>query len=350
VKKVRAEIHLGSIRNNAKAWKTVTKTKLCAVVKADAYGHGAEEVVCALSGVADAFAVAILDEAVSIKTAACGKDILIFTPPLDEKQVLRAAKDGFVLSVPDLWTAKLVAHTCERENARARVHLKVNTGMNRYGMGLSELGKCCKLFLNNPLVDVDGVYSHIYAETLSTANRQREDFMKAVGVCRKYFPNAAAHLSATYGATLGKNFALDMVRIGIGLYGYLPDGANKRNAPVLKKGMTVYASVAASRKYTRGGAGYGERANVNERTKRLYVVRAGYADGFLRKAQNGAVGEEDNVNNACMDVTLRTGNCRRGTEIALLTDADETAKKTGTISYEVLCAATRRAERIYDYE
>ncbi len=350
MEKVKAEIHLGSIRQNAKAWKVATRTKLCAVVKADAYGHGAEEVVCALSGVADAFAVAILDEAVAIKTVACGKDILIFTPPLDEKQVLRAVKDGFVLSVPVLWTAKLVSLVCRRENLRTRVHLKVNTGMNRYGMGLSELGKCCKFLLDNPLLEVDGVYSHIYAETLITSNRQREDFMKAVGVCRRYFPNTVAHLSATYGATLGSEFALDMVRIGIGLYGYLPNGANVENAPVLKKGMTVYASVAASRKYTHGGAGYGEHAFVDGQTKRLYAVRAGYADGFLRKANNGTVGAENNANNACMDVTLRKGNCRRGTEIAILTDADDTAKRTDTISYEVLCAATRRAERIYDYE
>ena len=326
------------------------KTKLCAVVKADAYGHGAEEVTCALSGVADAFAVAILDEAVAIKMAACGKDILIFTPPLNETQALQAAQNGFILSVPDLWTAKLVAQTCERYAVSARVHLKVNTGMNRYGMGVSELGKCCKLFQNCPWVRVDGVYSHIYAETLQTADRQRVDFERAAGVCQRYFPKVTAHLSATYGATLGQAFAFGMVRIGIGLYGYLPDGAERSRAPVLQKGMTVYASVAASRKYTRGGAGYGERAHINGQTKRLSVLRAGYADGFLRKAQNGTVGAERNANNACMDVTVRADDRRRGDETVILDDADETAKLTDTISYEVLCAATRRAERIYDYE
>lgn len=350
VRKVRAEIHLGCIRRNAKAWKALVKTKLCAVVKADAYGHGAEEVACALSGVADCFAVALLDEAVAIKTAACGTDILIFTPPLTENQVLLSAQNGFIVSVPDLWTAKLVAQTCQKHEITARVHLKVNTGMNRYGMGVSELGKCCKCLSNSPWVRVDGVYSHLYADTVQTAELQRVAFEKAVGVCRRYYPRATAHLSATYGATLGKPFALDMVRIGIGLYGYLPDNATKSRALALEKGMTVYASVVASRKYIRGGVGYGEQVKIDGKIKRLSVVRAGYADGFLRKAQNGTVGAEKNINNACMDVSLRADNRRRGEEVVLLCDADETARATGTISYEVLCAATRRAERVYDYE
>ena len=350
VRKVRAEIHLGRIRRNAKAWKGLVKTKLCAVVKADAYGHGAEEVTCALSGVADWFAVALLDEAVAIKTAACGKDILIFTPPISEHEVLLSAQNGFIVSVPDEWTAKLVAQTCRNHGITARVHLKVNTGMNRYGMGVSELGKCCKLFRSQPWVRVDGVYSHLYADTLRVAQLQRVAFEKSVAVCRRYYPNSTAHLSATYGATLGRAFAFDGVRIGIGLYGYLPDNAEKSRAPVLERGMTVYASVTASRAYKYGGAGYGEQVKIDGQIKRLSVLRAGYADGFLRKAQNGTVGAEKNINNACMDVSLRADNRRRGERVVLLNDADKTAKATGTISYEVLCAATRRAERVYDYE
>lgn len=351
MRKIKAVIHLKNIRENAKAWKAATKTKLCAVVKADAYGHGAEETVCALSGVADVFAVALLDEAIAIRTAACGKDILIFTPPLSETEIRSAAQNGFIVTVPDLWTAKRVVETCERYSLSARIHLKVNTGMNRYGMGVSQLGKCCKLLRSHASVRVEGVYSHIYGSTTATAEAQRERFIRAVDVCKRYFPRVQAHIGATYGAMLGNRFAFDMVRIGIGLYGYLPpDVTGAAYAPKLKKGMTVYATVAASRTYSYGGAGYGETPNVGKDTKRLSVLRLGYADGYLRKAQNGLRGADKNANNACMDVTVRADNRRRGDEILVMDDADETAKATGTISYEVLCAATKRAERVYDYE
>ena len=343
MKKVRAEIHLGSIRNNAKAWKTVTKTKLCAVVKANAYGHGAEEVVFALSDIADCFAVALVDEGLQIRQAACGKDILVFSPPITEAEAYALAVNGFIASVPDLWTARLIAKTCERHRLIARVHLKVNTGMNRYGMNPFMLGKVCRFLQNEPCVQVEGLYSHLYDTERQTAYAQRALFMQMQRICKGYFPSFISHLGATYGATLGKDFAFDMVRVGLGLYGYAP---TKTDMP-LQKGMTVYSTVACNRKYAFGGVGYGKATPSGER---IALVRGGYADGFLRKKENGTLGCEQNANNLCMDVCLRTGKQPRGKRVYLLTDAEQTAEETGTIAYEVLCAATRRAERVYDYE
>ena len=80
----------------------------------------------------------------------------------------------------------------------------------------------------------------------------------------------------------------------------------------------------------------------------LTVLRYGYADGFLRKKNNGVCGYENNANNLCMDACVRVGEGEKGTWLPVLTDAAETARITGTISYEVLCAATRRAEMVYD--
>ena len=116
--------------------------------------------------------------------------------------------------------------------------------------------------------------------------------------------------------------------------------------------MRVYAKTVASRKYTFGGKGYGADCSKKEQKtlKRLSVCRFGYADGFLRKRKNGVCGEEENANNLCMDVCIRKNEKKRGELVPILADADETAKKTGTISYEVLCSATRRAECIYEYE
>ena len=105
MQKVKAKIHLNNIRSNAIYFSALTKKPLCAVVKANAYGHGAEEVVAALCGVADCFAVVLIEEGLAIRTAACGKDILVFTPPTDEEECYQIAVNGFIASIPDLFTA-----------------------------------------------------------------------------------------------------------------------------------------------------------------------------------------------------------------------------------------------------
>lgn len=352
MQKVRAEIHLNHIRRNAEKFSSLTQRRLCAVVKANAYGHGAEEVVAALAGRADCFAVALIEEGLAIRAAAQGKDILVFTPPLCEEEVYTIAAGGLIASVPDLYTAKLCVAVCQKFRLSLRVHLKVNTGMNRYGMNLSMLGKVCKLFSQSPCVRVEGVYSHLYTCARDIAEKQRELFVRMRLVCKGYFPNAIAHLGATYGALLGERYAFDMLRVGIGLYGYLPGGLSGKTEEIgksltLEKGMTVYAVTAAKRKYAFGGAGYGE-ANL-QGVKEVAVCRFGYADGFLRKKENGVNGWQGQINDLCMDVSLRKDG-KRGVWTPILTDADEIARLTGTISYEVLCAATRRAEFIYDYE
>ncbi|MBQ8308289.1 MAG: alanine racemase [Clostridia bacterium] len=357
MQKIRAEIHLRNIKHNAEAFKTLTGKKLCAVVKADAYGHGAEEVALALEGVADCFAVSLLEEAVAIRSAVCGKDILILTPPLDVWEAVAAAKNGFIVSVGDLYSAKLVAAAGEKCKIPVRVHIQINTGMNRYGTYGSWLGRVCAFLHNRSFVKVEGIYSHLHDYTRANALLQRERFLAAERVCRKYFPKCIRHLSATYGALLGREFTFDMVRVGIGLYGYLPDGAEDIDEALvqeldLKKGMTVYAPVVTTRKYSFGGAGYGKPLDEKQaqKIKDLHIYRYGYADGFLRNKENGVCGFEDHANNLCMDACVRVGKAKRGAEIALLIDAAETGKRVGTISYEVLCAATRRAERVYDYD
>ncbi len=328
----------------------MTGTKLCAVVKANAYGHGAEEVVNALNGIADCFAVALIEEGKALQTAACGKEILVFTPPTDEEECYALASAGLTASVGDLRTAKLLSRVCRRYALPLQVHLKINTGMNRYGMRASCVEGVCRFLSGDPFVKVTGIYSHLCECSYARAVKQRELFLSAESVCRRYFPKVCAHLSATYGALLGQEFAFDMVRVGIGLYGYLPCAPSKKSgvkkAPFLEKGMKVFVKRMVTRKLLFGGAGYGEEL-AKEKNTTLSVYRAGYADGFLRKKENGVFGAHKNAGNACMDACIRKDKGKRGEWVAVLTNADETAKKTGTISYEVLCAATRRAEYLY---
>lgn len=140
--------------------------------------------------------------------------------------------------------------------------------------------------------------------------------------------------------------------MGLGLYGYLPEGIEEelKEKLRLRKAMKVYARAVENRKYSFGGAGYGVLSEAQKKEfTYLTVYRAGYADGFSRHRDNGMRGGEKNANNLCMDVCIRKGRGVRGSLVPVMTDAEETAKKTGTISYEILCAATKRAEFEYDY-
>ncbi len=349
MQKIKANVHLKNIRRNAELFSALTEKKLCAVVKANAYGHGAEEVVNALEGVADCFAVALLSEALSIRLAACGKDILVFTPPLTSEEADAFADNDFVATVSDFSTAELLTSVCRRRKKSVRVHLKIQSGMNRYGLSLGQVAEVCAL-LRSGNVRVEGIYSHLYAYSSDSVYRQKKIFEEALAVAKTYFPNLIAHLGGTYAALLGKDFAFEMLRVGIGLYGYLPDGAKEmRNVPSLKKAMTVFAPVVQTRVYECGGVGYGVPPPLRK-GERLSVCRYGYADGFLRDRANGVVGEEEQANSLCMDVCIRKAAREKGSWFPVLTDASETARKTGTISYEVLCAATRRAEFIYDWD
>jgi len=340
---------LGNIRNNAKEFLALTKGRLCAVVKANAYGHGAEAVVTALGDVVDCFAVAIIEEALAIRAAACGKEILVLTPPIDEEEAYFLAVNGFTASVGDLRTANLLARVCETYRLPLNVHLKVNTGMNRYGMNAQTLGKVCKFLQCNPYVRVRGIYSHLCECSLARAEKQRALFMRMLSIGKRYFSDFIAHLGGTYAALLGEKYTFDMCRIGLGLYGYLPCAATLKTGvtvvPTLQKGMTVYAKAVTKRKMSGGSLGYGAEVQ----TKGFVTVcRYGYADGILRRQNNGVDGWKMQANTLCMDACIRMGEISRGQWFPILTDAEKTAAMTETIPYEVLCAATRRAEFLYD--
>lgn len=350
MQKIVTEIHLKAIRENARAFKAKTGVKLCAVVKADAYGHGAEAVAATLAGIADCFAVSLVEEAIAIRAASLGKDVLVLTPPTSAETAFTAMSYGCILTVTDLWTARLIDGVARRYGLPCKVHLKTNTGMNRYGMNASMLGKVCKFLRKSTFTRVEGIFSHLYTCDGETCEKQRQIFVKQVGVCRRYFPEVTAHLSATYGATLSKAFAFDMVRVGLGLYGYFPEGGEdaSNRFPPLQKAMTAYAEISASRQISFGGVGYGAMTETKRRAgKRLSVLRVGYADGTGHAQANAATENEYPVGDFCMDACFLRGKRQRGGRVTLFEDAQTLAKKRNTIVYEVLCLTALRAERVY---
>ena len=356
MQKVKVNIYLERIRRNAEAFKRLTKRSLYAVVKADAYGHGAEEVVNALEGVADGFAVALIEEGLAVRHAACGKEILVFTPPTEEEEIFVLAKNGFSVTVDGLETAMLVVKAVNRFKLSISVHLKINTGMNRYGIEADETEEICRFLKKYPRVSLKGVYTHLAESSIVRARKQLALFASAVSVCKRHYPLVVAHTGGSYAALLGEDFLFDAVRVGIGLYGYFPCSPSEKTGVSqavadglsLQKGMAVYAKTVARRTFEKGSVGYGEECFDGKGL--LSVCRFGYADGFLRQRQNGLDGSEDFANELCMDACIRWGDFAKGCYTEIMSDAEKTALSVGTIPYEVLCAATRRAERIYDGE
>ncbi|MBO4989074.1 MAG: alanine racemase [Clostridia bacterium] len=298
------EVNLSHIRQNAAWFLSGTNAKLCAVVKANAYGHGALQIAEALRPYASSYAVSLVDEGVALRLGGIEGDILVLTPPVDRYDVERANAYDLILTVPDADRAAL----CKD----ARVHLALNVGMNRYGFDQRE---------TLPPLRVEGIYAH-FTDALPH-EEQYADFMRLSEAWKKDYPNAKLHLSATKGFLHDRRYHLDMVRIGIGLYGY--------GAPALKPAMKVYALSVQSRRYERGGFGY----FAGKKTPYVTTLRAGYGDGFFRN------------NRYCMDAIVKEGKFPNGMIVPLMENAEEEAARNSTIPYEILTAFGKRGTYVY---
>jgi len=332
-----AEINLTVLKDNALAVKNrlPENTKLCAVVKADAYGHGSVECANAIYKIADCFAVAIIEEGLGLRRGGIEKEILVFTPA-NEYDIDSAIRYNLTLTVCAEKDLKIIERECEKQKRVAKVHIKYNSGMNRNGVdGLKKLDKLLSFASTCKKVKVTGIYSH-YAcpeddEIRSFATKK---FLLAINKVKGYNKEVTAHISASGGFLKGQYF--DMVRIGILLYGYKPFADPISVKPVMK----IKAPVIKNIRLKKGeSALYGNV--ISEKDRWISLVRYGYADGMPRTAVEGQ------FNNRCMDLTAIDKKLPIGTLYRVMDDADFWAKKYHTISYEILCGAAKRADRIY---
>jgi len=332
----RAVIDLRKIKSNALNIKKFLppSVKFCAVVKADAYGHGAEEVANYIYTLVDYYAVALVEEGIALRLSAIDKPILVFSKSfkLDVENALRYDLTLTITCFNDIVRLNNIA---KKHNKRLSVHIKFNTGMNRCGVdSISDIKKILR-YAKNSNIDIDGLYSHYAcAENDKELKRATDKFLVANNLVKSYNNNAICHISASGGFLKGQYF--DMVRIGILLYGYKPFNSDKIQ---VKPAMKVYAKVVANRKLFRG-------EHLLYGTSKLYhkedisLIRFGYADGLFRTKLHG------DLANRCMDISaVRKVTSSR--QIKVLDNADTLAKKYKTISYEILVCASKRAEKIY---
>lgn len=323
MQKTLSVINLSAISHNAHFVRSLIKNRFFwAVVKADAYGHGAEQVARELESIADGFCVAIADEGAALRASGISKPVLVLAPPRDTADADKIKFYGLIPSVTDELSAKLIAGTpCQ---------VAINTGMNRYGSFGEELSALLSIL---PKGSIAGAYSHLYAaEDDLHSKRQLDFFLSESAKIKAHSPDAFLHIAASGGILRGGDYLLDGVRCGLMLYGYAPNGFKCKNLiPALK----VYAPLMQSTRCVGEGVGY----NIaQERYDRLYTYRLGYADGFLRGVP---LGEKT----LCMDAFISK---QRQDLLPVMENADIYANRAGTISYETLCSVTERSQRIYE--
>lgn len=320
--KATAVISIKAIENNALfIRKKIGDGRFFAVVKADAYGHGAEEVALKIEHIVDCFCVAINSEGAALRVAGVTKPILVFTPPLSLSDASEAAFYDLTPTVNDKKSALFCANL--------RCHIKVNTGMNRVGCNIEGLEEVLSVLSAE---QIEGVYSHMYAPDDEAARLfQLELFKRAVRLVKSKNSRVCAHFSSSAGILAGREYAFDGARAGILLYGYAPRGFT---APV-ERAMKIFAPLVQSTTPVGDGAGYGK---AKKKCDKFYTYRYGYADGLPRACPLGE-------NPLCMDgfVSSDGGDLR-----IVLDNAEDIAKKCGTISYEILCSAARRCEKVYE--
>ena len=359
-----AEVDLDAIGHNVRVLKP-SSAELMAVVKADGYGHGAVQVATAALGAgATWLGVSLVEEGIVLREAEIEAAILVLTefPSGSEKDALAAGL------TPTLYTEHALGRLADAAqslgDAQIGVHLKLDTGMHRVGIdpanAVSFAGR-----IDDSGLRVDGVWTHFAkAEDLDDPSARRQlalftetlDALEAAGIQVRYrhCANSAATISMP-------ESHLDLVRVGVALYGVSPDPSLIGRAP-LRPAMSLRSQVAMAKRVAAGeSVSYGLQYRL-EKDATIATVPIGYADGYTRAlTDRGRVlirGKRypiagtvtmDQLTVDCGDDDVKAGDevvlfGRQGNEEITV---DEVASWYGTIGYEVVCAVSKRVPREY---
>ena len=365
-----AEVDLAAVSANAASLRQlVAPARLCAVVKADAYGHGAVPVAgAALRGGAEWLAVALVEEGVELREAGIEAPVLVLAEP--PRDALRdALAHGLRLTVytPEIISA--LAAEAARADAPAPVHLKVDTGMHRVGADPADIPELATTIVADPHLRLEGLCTHLAVsdepDNPYTAAQLTEFAAVRDGLKQRRIEPELLHAANSAGAIIHPGARFDLVRCGIALYGY-PPAAGLALPPSLQLEpvLALKAEVTMVRRLGRGErVSYGLRYTLPEDSV-VATVPLGYADGVPRAlAHRGGevlVGGRRRpiAGTTTMDQLMvdcgPDSDVAAGDEVVLIGSqgeesitADEWAGLLGTISYEVLCGVGPRVDRRY---
>lgn len=357
------EIDLRAIAHNVRLLEEIAApAKLCAVVKADGYGHGDVPVAeAAVEAGAAVLAVALVEEAVRLREAGIEAPILLLSEPPD----VSASEIVHWRLIPTVYTRGFVAALAAAATAPVPVHVKVDTGMHRVGAAVDEAGELVEVVLAAPNLVLEGAWTHfaVSEEDADFTRAQLETLTGFVaGLQASGVDVRMRHAANTAGALLYPEARLDLVRAGIGIYGQRPAPGLVPDLD-LRPAMRVVSHVSMLRHYPAGTRlSYGRRRPLPA-DGLVATVPVGYADGFPRAL--GSHGGEILIGGrrhalagtVTMDqivVDVGEAPVRVGDEVVLLgaqgddeITADEWAGRLGTISYEIVCQIGPRLPRRY---
>jgi alanine racemase len=353
--RVCAAIDLSALRHNAaEARRLAGNASLCAVVKADAYGHGCDLVVPELVPLVDAFAVATVGEGVAVRKLNSERPVIILSE-FNHPEHIRLFNEYRLQ--PVVHTQEQVGWLCGQGSAVSGCWLKVDSGMHRLGISPEDLENQLSA-LNRSGQPIRGLLSHFAAadEVGHALNAAQLERFRGL-VQRTRIPSSMAN-SAALAAAPDSHF--DMVRPGLMLYGVSPFAKGERNRVNLRPVMRFSSRIIATRNLAPGAAvGYGATWSSDVR-RRIATVSAGYADGYPRCLGNRGfalvhgfrvpVVGRVSMDSLALDVT-DSGDVETGDEVELWgdrLDVAEVASLADTIPYELLCRVSPRVPRRAD--
>ena len=365
-----AEIDLDSLAHNIKEVRRITNKEaiVTAVVKANAYGHGSIEAAKVfLENGANRLAVATLSEAVELRRADIDAPILIlgYTPDSQHKI---AVENDIIEAIYTLESAEKLSQVAGNLNKKAKVHIKVDSGMGRIGFppvdsSIDKIEKISKL----PNLEIEGIFTHFAkADEVDKAytGKQFKNYKWVIEKLEdKNIQIPITHVSNSAATIDLPEYNLDMVRGGIMIYGLYPSDEVDKEKVSLKPAMTLKAKISHLKEVPEGtGISYGQ-IFVTKRKSKIATIPIGYADGFTRlltsKAEVAIKGKRAPiVGKICMDQCMidvtDIEDVKVGDEVVLFGDGtngvphiDEVAEKLGTINYEIVCMVGRRVPRVY---
>ncbi len=364
-----ARIDLGAVRDNCARLKAELGegAELCAVVKADGYGHG--DVACAeaaLAGGATRLAVATADEAERIGRRFAQVPLLTMGA-LDLEELDTTLEAGSELAVWRRDFLELVAARARAHGRPARVHVKYDSGMGRLGScdpaQVLDLLRACA---ESPDLEPAGVWTHFATADEPDSDffgQQLDRFARVAEAAKSEFPGIAAHAANSAAVFRDRRSHFDMARCGVAVYGLDPfqgDPAERGLRPAL----SLRSYVADVKRFERGqSAGYGQTWRA-ERETFVAVLPLGYGDGVRRGLSNNAevlissrrhplVGTVS-MDNVTVDLGAPT-EIEPGAEAVLIGSqgkaailAEDLAKRLGTINYEITCGISARVPRVHE--
>ena len=372
-----ARVNLGAIVSNFHLLSRKIKEKtpnaipIC-VVKANAYGHGLKECVSALlSAGAEFFAVSDVSEAIEVRRLSPSASILILdytvpssAPLLYKHNIIQAVFDTEYAE--KLSSAMRMAKNTGEipQNASLRLHIKLNTGMNRLGFSVcdGELDSIAEELLALSSLDgisLEGVFSHFACADMlgvDMSERQTELFFRAVSLLKERGLNLKTHISNSAATIRFGSAGFDYARIGISLYGLSPSSEVRQEG--LIPAMQLFCRVAQVRELAKGqSVSYGATYTA-ERDMKIAVISIGYADGLIRACSGGEViinGRRAKIiGRICMDqsiVELGDIEAKEGDIVTVYDESGENiealASGAGTISYELITLLGSRVFREY---